>query len=70
MTKEADAKEKWCPQARVMHHGGEVANRNNAGPVGNCIGSSCMVWRWTGNNPGNNGFCGLGPKPGSDIHLP
>lgn len=54
---EAEAKEKWCPLARVVEidHEGEpiqgwpVGNRASqaqyAHPHARCIGSACMAWR-------------------------
>lgn len=70
---EEQARELWCPAARVGH----TINRNN-GSV-NCIASDCMMWRWQSslsvNNPSRvsgaavqtvqqkHGYCGLGGKP-------
>lgn len=66
---EQEAKEKWCPMARVanaLHPNGStaiagftVANRSSGVgdvPVNSmCLGSSCMAWRWI-NDP-------AGPQP-------
>lgn len=74
---EAEAREKWCPFARVHEQGSAAAASNRiqdgAGkttlvPVGSvCIGSTCMAWRWAGVEPadakaGRQGRCGLVPE--------
>jgi hypothetical protein len=47
---EEDAREKWCPFARVASSETEAASANRGlpgdgrGPVG-CIASECMAWR-------------------------
>lgn len=57
---ESEAKEKWCPFARVPgdNVGDGSCNRNSYGgdrrcddakPISPCIGSACMAWRKTGN---------------------
>lgn len=46
---EADAKEKWCPEARSVVDGDFSANRRYYGEHDSgsmCLGSSCMKWRW------------------------
>lgn len=45
MISEYDAKNKWCPFARLSEMGGTY---NRCGPAANleCIGSQCMAWRW------------------------
>lgn len=54
---EEEAKTKWCPFTRVVgfttqggsRSQGFSANRDLLGaPLGRCIGSGCMAWRWTG----------------------
>ncbi len=53
MLTEEQAKEKWCPFARVVI-GDEVArasgNRFTSGHYHNeaarCLGSGCMLWKW------------------------
>lgn len=66
--KESEARQKWCPMARVdMYPDGEGLaglNRNtNNERVRDralCVASDCMMWRW---NEGD-GYCGLaGPQP-------
>lgn len=56
---EAEAKTKWCPQARVGGSVGTEAqgtstNRWHHQPISDvqaadyrCIGSACMAWRWS-----------------------
>jgi hypothetical protein len=66
---ENDAATKWCPQTpRQIYQGDEFHG---------CIGSFCMVWRWTMtpesaalHNENSNqkthiadGYCGLAGKP-------
>ena len=76
---EEEAKTKWCPFVRL--HGGDMSfNRYGAGetpPMGLCIGSACMAWRWVVDEIGNPrvfatqtlgeevrlGSCGLAGKP-------
>lgn len=45
MITEYDAKNRWCPFARLSEMGGTF---NRCGPAANveCIGSQCMAWRW------------------------
>lgn len=52
---EAEASQKWCPMVRYMpvlgdsgdwaltNRGGDSRSENSC----NCIGASCMAWRWT-----------------------
>lgn len=45
---EAEAKEKWCPQARVLSIG-VCCNRSPGGEGDRnsyCLASGCMSWRW------------------------
>jgi len=66
------ARTKWCPFARVgldWHVNGSAAhfaaNRNNDGqPIGVCIASTCMAWRWNDYEQ-TEGFCGLAGRPPS-----
>lgn len=78
MFTEQEAREKWCPMARVdfrsFNHvtgGDETFVGNRAAP---CIASQCMMWRWR--DPKENkelkkqnamhvaqGFCGLASRP-------
>lgn len=52
MQTENEAKNKWCPFARVgVYHGGActAVNRHPEPSVREdtkCIGSGCMAWRW------------------------
>ena len=59
---EEEAKQKWCPMARV--HGMESAG--NRIDHANCIASDCMAWVWDGGGLSPNklhdtryGHCGL-----------
>ena len=79
---ESEAKTKWCPFVRQMASMGSglgamfvASNRNfneknelefKTGRT-NCIGSSCMMWRWNieANRHGpeiDHGYCGLAGK--------
>jgi len=56
---ELDAKDKWCPMSPpATYHAGA-----------NCIGSSCMLWRWARLGDDRlpkglgHGHCGLGDQP-------
>jgi hypothetical protein len=50
---EAEAKTKWCPNARAAVYAGAAAATVNRYPdprtiedLCRCIGSRCMFWRW------------------------
>lgn len=49
---EAEAKTKWCPNARIAVHagsGGATCNRHPQDSVAEdtlCRASACMFWRW------------------------
>lgn len=73
-----EAKEKWCPFARVAvteTHGTPAFNRvtdrdaKKPGPsVGSfCIADRCMAWRWGYDQNGTlnetHGYCGLAGEP-------
>ena len=84
---EDEAKQKWCPFARQASQFREgapdamvVANRSEKDfPLGNCIASECMAWRWDSRvaklepHPDGDmclrwdseprGYCGLAGKP-------
>lgn len=84
---EQEAKTKWCPQSRTLDWvfengrvgdelqiGAGAVNRDARGePMGRCIGSACMAWRWKndptgpqdpfGPEPSYDGWCGLAGKP-------
>ena len=75
--READARTKWCPFARVVQYAGSetppAGNRDSVGRATDhcnagacCIGSDCMAWRNVELDFGQyskNGFCGLAGKP-------
>lgn len=82
MYTEREAKEKWCPQVRrssvlaETHMGAPtVATAVNRGTTKNvnCIGSTCMMWRWNNIYRSDlvtklpkedwTGYCGLAGKP-------
>jgi len=74
---EKEAKTKWCPFSRAYDgtdNGGAVATNRPlayAESYGGkretilCIGSRCMAWRWSDEEPGDAdyGYCGLAGKP-------
>ena len=65
---EEQARGKWCSEARVVKTNGAAelvsGNRDsNDQPMGFCIASDCMKWRWEGGiypDEDKRGFCGLG----------
>jgi len=76
MLTEEQAREKWCPFARVADKpDGPVAGANRwpGHAFANhscCIASDCMAWWWgakesppVGAYPGKRGYCGLAGKP-------
>ncbi len=64
MYTEDQARQKWCPMARVQEDGNApAANRttkaDNPGTA-RCLGSDCMAWRWTVRDKRDKrGFCGM-----------
>lgn len=74
---EEEAKGKWCPFVR-MRPDGYAADMKAWPPEVNCIGSACMMWRWSA-SPADveirnrvaypaspvkaTGHCGLAGKP-------
>jgi len=74
---EAEAKTKWCPMVKTAPLLGTPAFwSNRPEPKENqyhCVGSACMLWRWSEKQPAHNqeeleaeaplksnGYCGLG----------
>ena len=52
---EEEAKKLWCPFARQFHQSRSmtddvlIANRTEtSAPIGTCLASGCMAWRWHG----------------------
>jgi hypothetical protein len=74
VSSEKEARERWCPFARVfVSDCSEPAacNRYGSGeqfPNARCIGSKCMAWRWVPDPDGikpnsGRGYCGLAGVP-------
>ena len=70
---EAEAKTKWCPQARVLMLASNIP-ANRIAPIYHddpqrpahgsfCLASGCMMWRWSGTA---SGYCGLAGAPGRE----
>ena len=63
-----EARNKWCPMARIAVIGSVGYNRDTLGDAAinaPCLVSECMLWRWI-NNPKiaeKRGYCSLGGKP-------
>lgn len=60
--KEEEAKTKWCP---LVRRAGEYGNADADGlqrPT-KCVGSACMMWRWSSSPCAGLGYCGLAGKP-------
>lgn len=70
---EDEAKEKWCPMARIGYspQGELFDNRQYNFATTQCIASTCMMWRYinpsyvkgTEEDKKLSGYCGLGGKP-------
>ena len=65
MHTEKEAKKLWCPMSRMA-----LTPDSQLVSNGNCIASSCAMWRWSFDNPTDPrnrnpriGFCGIGGKP-------
>lgn len=72
MHTEEQAREKWCPHVRISASDGPCEGNHAANigadlnPLGRCIASDCMAWRWddAGEHvPVPHGFCGLATEP-------
>lgn len=46
MLTEEEAATRWCPQSRIIDHGGIIHANTSVGDSLNCCGSGCMAWRW------------------------
>lgn len=66
--KESEAKEKWCPFSKLLYDGFKITsiNRNHVKELSEddpkCLGSECMLWRWSHTSEGRYG--------GSPLPLP
>ncbi len=69
---EEQARGKWCSEARVVKTNGAAelvsGNRDsNDQPMGFCIASDCMMWRWDVSDAQLDGkakgHCGLAGNP-------
>ena len=57
-----EAKEKWCPFARVADSEYQGYNREEGSSWPKCIADRCMAWRWV--DKGRElGYCGLAGPP-------
>ena len=75
MMTEDEAKQKWCPFARVsaVQENSVTPSFNRAATkeadtmtpaASKCIGSACMAWRWSLTQPPGTGFDAYGrPNP-------
>lgn len=72
MHTQAEAKTKWCPEARVKadpsYMGSPTINRNERElTFTECIASKCMHWRWGPaaytTADASVGYCGLSGTP-------
>jgi hypothetical protein len=49
MLSEEEAKTKWCPHVRLLEPYAEKTSMNRGNedePIGCCLASECMAWRW------------------------
>lgn len=64
---EAEAQSLWCPLGRMATELSECVVAVNRDPFIGCVGSNCMMWRWshqdTGVNDPPTGFCGAAVSP-------
>lgn len=69
---EEEAKQKWCPFARVIDVidegqqsavGAAVNRFSPHEPATPCLGSGCMAWRLSGSAAHQYGYCGLAGEP-------
>lgn len=61
-----EAKEKWCPMARILSADGNASYnyRIGSGAASGCIGCDCMAWREVDEMKiTKKGYCGLAGKP-------
>lgn len=61
---EEEARQKWCPMARIGSEEKSTRNRQGEGahPFSLCIASECMGWRVVSEEDGK-GYCALAGKP-------
>jgi hypothetical protein len=69
---ENEAKTKWCPMVRHVQFFNDIEDNRGLfeprdNPLANaCIGSLCMMWRWTFTREeasNGHGHCGLASRP-------